>query len=97
MIKSPDFVGSRHIAISEVDLNRLLARPPRGPRAGQLARYREADLALLPELERIMLENWMSATAAALQLAEAQKVAGRGGDHSRAMRLAKVFRNARIR
>jgi hypothetical protein len=88
---SSDFVGFRHIAVSEPDLNRWLARPRRGPKPGQLARYREADLALLPEIKRIMREKQVSATVAAEELVRAGKVAGVGSPASLAKRLARVF------
>jgi hypothetical protein len=63
-----------------------------GPKPGTLRRYEAADRALFPELERIMAEKQMSRSAAALELAEAGRVKGRGGPQSRAKRLAALHK-----
>ena len=66
-----------------------------GPKPGTLRRYEAADRALYPELERIMAEKQMSRTAAALDLALADRVAGVGTPHSRATRLAALHKRDR--
>ena len=66
-----------------------------GPKPGTLRRYEAADRALYPELERIMAEKQMSRTAAALDLALADRVAGVGTPHSRAKRLAALHKRDR--
>ena len=66
-----------------------------GPTPGTLRRYEAADRALYPELERIMAEKQMSRTAAALDLALADRVAGVGTPHSRAKRLAALHKRDR--
>ena len=66
-----------------------------GPKPGTLRRYEAADRALFPEVERIMAEKQMSRTAAALDLALADRVAGVGTPHSRATRLAALHKRDR--
>jgi len=66
-----------------------------GPEPGTLRRYEAADRALFPEVERIMAEKQMSRTAAALDLALADRVAGVGTPHSRAKRLAALHKRDR--
>ena len=66
-----------------------------GPKPGTLRRYEAADRALFPEVERIMAEKQMSRTAAALDLALADRVAGVGTPHSRAKRLAALHKRDR--
>jgi hypothetical protein len=70
-------------------------RGRRGPAPGTVDRYREADQALYPELERIIRGHHKSAYAAALELAEANKVKGAGTTNSRAKRLAGRFNEDR--
>jgi hypothetical protein len=70
----------------------------RGPEPGTLRRYEEADSKLIPELKQIMVAQHKSSSAAALVLAEANKIAGTGSPGSRAKRLAahyrkRIFRN----
>jgi hypothetical protein len=63
----------------------------RGPKPGTVDRYGEADRALFPEVERIMREDRVTASAAALKLAEGgvegKNVEGFGTPKSRAKRL----------
>jgi hypothetical protein len=66
-------------------------RRRRGPEPGMVDRYGAADRSLYPELERLMREHCLTATAAARRLADDNKVAGIGGSESRARRLAKRF------
>jgi hypothetical protein len=62
-----------------------------GPKRGRLDRYGHADRALFPKLEEKMKTEYLSAYAAALQLAEDGKVAGTGAAKSVAKRLAGRF------
>jgi hypothetical protein len=68
---------------------------PFGPEPGELRRYEAADRALFPELERIMAEKKMSRSAAALDLALAGRIDGVGTPHSRAKRLAALYKRER--
>ena len=74
----------------------VVQAPPRkgrkGPAPGKLARYRESDRACYAELEWLMREECLSASAAARELAEAGKVEGVGSPESRARRLVKLYR-----
>jgi hypothetical protein len=66
----------------------------RGPKAGTLDRFRDADRTLYPELERLMREpETRSASAAALALARIGQVDGLGTStiQSRAKRLTKRY------
>jgi len=63
----------------------------RGPRPGTVDRYRDSDRALYREVERLMQDEHLSCTAAAMKLAEARRVAGIGSAESRARRLAQRF------
>jgi hypothetical protein len=63
----------------------------RGPKPGTLRRYEASDKELIPELERIMLTQNKSATAAARALAETSKNAGTGSKESRAKRLVEYY------
>jgi hypothetical protein len=66
------------------------AKRHRGPVKDSLDRYGEADRALYPELERIVKEDHVSLTAAALKLAENKErriLLGDGAPLSRAKRL----------
>jgi hypothetical protein len=67
----------------------------RGPLKGSINRYREADRALCPELERITKEDHLTLSAAALKLAEADTerkiLLGHGTPLSRAKRLVKRY------
>ena len=71
----------------------VVIRPPprKGPAPGKLARYREPDRACYPQLERLMQEEHLSASAAARKLAEAGEVEGTGTAESRARQLAKLY------
>jgi len=62
----------------------------RGPQPGS-SRLAAADRRLFDELEKIILDQSLSPTAAALKLAEAKRVAGVGSPDSRAKRLAGRF------
>jgi hypothetical protein len=69
------------------------AQPPprrrKGPVPGKVSRYLEADRRLYPEVEqRAVPERCGSITAAAIQLAEEDKVAGTGTSLSKGRRLA---------
>jgi hypothetical protein len=66
-------------------------RGRRGPAPGAVDRYRDADRALFPEIRRIMRREGKSLYAAALKLAEADKVKGAGTAISRAKRIVKRF------
>ena len=66
-------------------------RGRRGPAPGAVDRYREVDRALFPEIRRIMRREGKSLYAAALKLAEMDKVKGAGTPISRAKRIAKRF------
>jgi hypothetical protein len=66
-----------------------------GPEPGTLRRYENADRALFPELERIMVGNQKSRSAAALELAQAGQVKGFGAAQSRAKRLAELHKRER--
>ena len=66
-----------------------------GPELGTLRRYDTADRRLFPKLERIMTEKQKSRSAAALALAEANRIAGTGTPHSRAKRLAALHKRER--
>ena len=68
-----------------------LRKGRKGPAPGKLARYRESDRACYAELERLMREECLSASAAARELAEAGKVEGTGTAESRGRRLAKLY------
>jgi hypothetical protein len=63
-------------------------RRRKGPVPGTVDRYSESDRALYPELKRLIKKERLSATAAALQLANDNRVAGIGSVQSRARRLA---------
>jgi hypothetical protein len=67
-------------------------RPRRGPVPGTVSRYAAADRALFDEITRLIRDGAGSATAAALQLAIAGKVAGTGIPESRAARLVKAYK-----
>ena len=66
-------------------------RGRRGPAPGAVDRYRDADRALFPEIRRIMRREGKSLYAAALKLAEMDKVKGAGTATSRAKRIVKRF------
>jgi hypothetical protein len=69
----------------------------RGPAPGALDRYSAADRKLYTEVERIMRDEKLSVSAAALRLAEDGKLAGTGTStpQSRARRLAERYRRER--
>src|SRR6266567_5127536 len=62
------------------------AQKRRGPEPGTLRRYEAADRELFTELERIMADQQKSRSAAALDLAQAGRIAGVGSPESRAKR-----------
>jgi hypothetical protein len=66
----------------------------RGPEAGTIRRYDEADRALFPEIDKKMALG-MSRYAAALCLARDGKVKGAGVEESRAKRLASLHKRER--
>lgn len=63
----------------------------KGPMPGKVDRYSEADRALYGQLEQVMKDEHLSASAAARRLADDAKVAGTGTPLSRARRLTKRF------
>jgi hypothetical protein len=71
----------------------VVVRPSRrkGPAPGSVDRYGASDRALYRELKRLINEEHLSATAASLKLAEADKVSGIGAKKSRARRLARRY------
>ena len=66
-----------------------------GPKPGTVRRYAAADRKLFPELKRIMNKERKSLTAAALDLAQADRIAGVGNPQSRAKRLAVLYQRER--
>jgi hypothetical protein len=62
------------ILINGDDLLKRLPRRRRGPVPGMIRRYEEADRALIPELQRLMLEESLSVTEAARRLED--RIAG---------------------
>ena len=90
IFRAEDAQGS--IQIHAHDLNRWLARPPKGPAPGTVSRYAEADQALFPEIARLMSEKKISTTEAARRLMLEGKVVGRGSDESRVRRLARAYK-----
>ena len=66
-----------------------------GPKPGTVRRYAAADRRLFPELKRIMNKEQKSLTAAALDLAQAERIAGVSTPQSRAKRLAGLYRRER--
>ena len=66
-------------------------RGRRGPAPGAVDRYRDADRALFSEIRRIMRREGKSLYAAALKLAEMDKVKGAGTTISRAKRIVRRF------
>jgi hypothetical protein len=94
-IHALDFGKLEHVEINEMELTAWLARPRRGPKAGRLARYAEADRALFGELERVMLKGSKSLTEAARDLDYERKVNGRGTSEARVRRLARLYRKER--
>jgi hypothetical protein len=68
---------------------------PFGPEPGKLKRYEAADRALFPELERIMADEQKSRSAAAHDLALANRISGVGSAQSRAKRLAALHKRER--
>ena len=63
----------------------------RGPKPGTLRRYETKDRELFPDIDRLMQDESISASKAALELAEKGKVAGVGTPQSRAKRLANLY------
>ena len=66
-----------------------------GPEPGTLRRYAADDRRLFRELKRIMNRERKSLTAAALDLAQADRIAGVGTAKSRAKRLAGLYQRER--
>jgi hypothetical protein len=58
-----------------------------GPKRGIIARFREADAALFPEIEALVMERQMSVTSATKYLAEQGRIAGSSTPPSQARRL----------
>ncbi len=71
------------------------AQKRRGPEPGTLRRYEAADRELFTELEQIMADQQKSRSAAALDLAQAGRIAGVGSPESRAKRLAALHKRER--
>jgi hypothetical protein len=73
-----------------------VSAPPRkgryGPEPGTLRRYAADDRRLFPELKSIMNKERKSLSAAALDLAQAGRIAGIGTPQSRAKRLAALYK-----
>jgi hypothetical protein len=94
-------VSQVHNTVTQPVIIHTVSDPPRkrryGPESGTLRRYEDADRALFPELERIMVEEQKSRSAAALELAQAGEVKGFGTAQSRGKRLAKLHGEARHR
>ena len=78
------------VMINTPDLRFWLARPRRGPVPGTINRYLQDDLALIPELKRIMRQERVSPTQAARRLVD--RMQGCGSEDSRVRRLVKVFK-----
>jgi hypothetical protein len=79
------------------DISALAPKTRKGPIKGTVRRYDEAYAALIPEMERLMREQKVSRTAAALKLAEADRVPGTGMPSSRAKALLKFCRSQKER
>jgi hypothetical protein len=73
----------------------LARKARRGPAPGTVDRFGECDLALFPEIERIMREKRKTLHGATLELALAGKIQGIGADPSRAKRLARRYQKER--
>lgn len=71
----------------------MAAPKSKGPRKGEVARFKADDMKLFPEIVRLMRERRLTVTAATRLLAEEDKVAGVGTPASRAKRLASLFRS----
>jgi hypothetical protein len=65
----------------------------RGPKPGELNRYREADRALLPDLQAIMRRDQLSASAAARKIED--RISGHGALESRVKRLVALYHSAK--
>ena len=76
-----------------------VAPPPhrsgRGPKPGEVGRFDTLDRALYPDIERLMVADRMSLTAATQTLADKGRVAGNGVPESHAKRLARLYNNDR--
>jgi hypothetical protein len=74
-------------------------RKRRGPVAGTVRRYEATDRELFPEIDRMMRDQHISSSEAALRLAtgkvEDEKVEGTGSAESHAKRLGSLYRAAR--
>src|SRR5262249_29396683 len=66
-------------------------RKHRGPVPGTVDRFGKADRELFPEMDRLVRNN-MSPLEAARKLVREKRVSGRGGNDSRARRLAGLYR-----
>jgi hypothetical protein len=88
-------------AVTQPVIVHTVSAPPRkrryGPEPGTLRRYAADDRRLFPELKRIMNEERKSLSAAALDLAQAGRIAGIGTPQSRAKRLAALYKRERPR
>jgi hypothetical protein len=95
-LHSFDLGTVEQVEIAEVELTSWLAKPRRGPVAGQTARYADADRALFGAIEHIMANASKSVAEAAWDLARQGKVNGRGTPESRVRRLANLYRKERL-
>jgi hypothetical protein len=95
-IVSQDLGKFEQVAINEPDLVAFLARPRKGPPAGKLARFADADRALFGPIERIMRRESKSVTEAVRDLDHERKVKGRGTSVARVKRLANLYRKERL-
>jgi hypothetical protein len=96
-LHSLDLGTVEQVEIAEVELSFWLAKPRRGPVAGQTARYADADRALFGAIEHIMAKGSKSVAEAARDLAWQGKLNGRGTAESRVRRLANLYRKERLR
>jgi len=94
MAKAQQAMSEHYPYVPPVEIVKPASRPKKkpGPKPGENRPYDAADRKLFPKLERLMEKKGMSLWAAALSLAENDKVAGRGTLESRAKRLCKVYR-----
>ena len=87
------FPGARFSEKPERTARRTKPKP-RGPTPGRISRFEESDRTLFPEITRLMQSGHLSELEAAKKLAADGKVAGRGGEESRARRLAALYKAA---
>jgi hypothetical protein len=98
-----NWLNSRHYSLPcfwgclEKDAVPTRLRGKKGPTPGELRRYEADDLALIPEIEKIMKEENKSVTAAVRTLAEANKIKGIGSLGSRVKRVVALFRRDQVK